>query len=134
MCGRAMFTTVASRMIMSWALSMMTRATPARLGGLAARTCASRVRREDKMPPWRGGSRALDGRGDPTGTVGDRWRLTDRWPGGTIRNEAEVYSGYYTEAASVLQPIIGPVTMPPEQGLARPAEQLRADARQNHAR
>ncbi len=29
--------------------------------------------------------------------------LTHRWPGGTIRNEAEVYSGYYTEAASVLQ-------------------------------
>jgi AcrR family transcriptional regulator len=26
------------------------------------------------------------------------------------------------------------MTMPPEQGLARPAEQLRADARQNHAR
>jgi len=37
-------------------------------------------------------------------TAGLRW-LTDRWPGGTIRNEAEVYSGYYTEAASVLQPI-----------------------------
>jgi len=33
---------------------------------------------------------------------GLRW-LTDRWPGGTIGNEAEVYSGYYTEAASVSQ-------------------------------
>jgi len=31
-------------------------------------------------------------------------RLTDRWPDGTIRNEAEVYSGYYAEAASVSQP------------------------------
>ena len=31
-------------------------------------------------------------------------RLTDRWPGGTIGNEAEVYSGYYTEASSVSQP------------------------------
>ena len=35
--------------------------------------------------------------------AGLRW-LTDRWPGGTIGNEAEVYSGYYTEAASVSQP------------------------------
>ena len=35
--------------------------------------------------------------------AGLRW-LTYRWPGGTIRNEAEVYSGYYTEASSVLQP------------------------------
>ncbi len=34
--------------------------------------------------------------------AGLRW-LTYRWPDGTIRNEAEVYSGYYTEAASVLQ-------------------------------
>ena len=34
--------------------------------------------------------------------AGLRW-LTDRWPGGTIGNEAEVYSGYYTEAASALQ-------------------------------
>src|SRR5208337_2578910 len=34
--------------------------------------------------------------------AGLRW-LTDRWPGGTIGNEAEVYSGYYTEAASVSQ-------------------------------
>ena len=33
----------------------------------------------------------------------DLWWLTDRWPGDTIRNEAEVYSGYYTEAASALQ-------------------------------
>jgi len=30
--------------------------------------------------------------------------LTGRWPGGTIRSEAEVYSGYYTEAASASQP------------------------------
>ena len=37
-------------------------------------------------------------------------RLTDRWPGGTIRNEAEVYSGYYTEAASVSQPDLAPET------------------------
>src|SRR5580693_2322986 len=35
--------------------------------------------------------------------AGLRW-LTDRWPGGTIRNEAEVCSGYYTEGASVSQP------------------------------
>jgi hypothetical protein len=35
--------------------------------------------------------------------AGLRW-LTDRWPGGTIGNEAEVYSGYYTEASSVSQP------------------------------
>ena len=35
--------------------------------------------------------------------AGLRW-LTDRWPGGTIGNEAEVYSGYYTETASVSQP------------------------------
>jgi hypothetical protein len=35
--------------------------------------------------------------------VADLERLTHRWPGGTIKNEAEVYSGYYTEAASVLQ-------------------------------
>ena len=34
--------------------------------------------------------------------AGLRW-LTDRWPGGTIGNEAEVYSGYYTEAATVSQ-------------------------------
>ncbi len=31
-------------------------------------------------------------------------RLTGRWPGGTIGNEAEVCSGYYTEDASVSQP------------------------------
>ena len=37
--------------------------------------------------------------------AGLRW-LTDRWPGGTIGNEAEVYSGYYTEAASVRNLII----------------------------
>ncbi len=29
--------------------------------------------------------------------------LTGRWPGGTIKDEAEVYSGYYTEGASVSQ-------------------------------
>jgi len=52
------------------------------------------------MAMWIPGARR---RGDPTGNVGDLWRLTDRWPGGTIGNEAEVYSGYYTEAASVLQ-------------------------------
>ena len=34
--------------------------------------------------------------------AGLRW-LTDRWPGGTIRNEPEVYSGYCTEASSVSQ-------------------------------
>jgi hypothetical protein len=34
---------------------------------------------------------------------GLRW-LTGRWPGGTLRNETEVYSGYYTEAASGSQP------------------------------
>jgi hypothetical protein len=41
--------------------------------------------------------------GTPRMNVGDLGWLTHRWPGGTIRNEAEVYSGYYTEAASVLQ-------------------------------
>ncbi len=104
MCGSAMFTTVASRMIMSWALSMMARATPARLEGLTVSIPASRVRKEDNMPPWRSGSRALGGAGTPEEPSEDLWRLTYRWPGGTIRNEAEVYSGYYTEAASVLQP------------------------------
>ncbi len=34
--------------------------------------------------------------------AGLRW-LTNRWPGGTVRNEAEAYSGYYTEVASVSQ-------------------------------
>jgi hypothetical protein len=91
-------------MIMSWALSMMARATPARLDGLAARVRAARVRKDDKMPPRRSGSRALPWRGIPAKLSSDLWWLTDRWPGGTIRNEAEVYSGYYTEAASVLQP------------------------------
>jgi len=33
----------------------------------------------------------------------DRPSQTDRWPGGSIGNEAEVYSGYYTEAPSVSQ-------------------------------
>jgi hypothetical protein len=57
------------------------------------------------MPPWRSGSRALGGAGIPEEPSEDLWWLTDRWPGGTIRNEAEVYSGYYTEVASVLQSI-----------------------------
>jgi hypothetical protein len=87
-------------MIMSWALSMMVRATPARLAGLAASVRASRVRKEDNMPPWRSGPRALGGAGISEEPSGDLWWLTDRWPGDTIRNEAEVYSGYYTEAAS----------------------------------
>src|SRR5580658_4398911 len=113
MCGSAMFTTVASRMIMSWALSMMVRATLARLEGLASRVGVSRVRKEDNVPPRRSGSRAVPRRGIPVNllqTSGARLRvpdfgwLTDRWPGGTIGNETEVYSGYYTEAASVLQP------------------------------
>ncbi len=47
-------------------------------------------------------------RGIPEEQPGDLWWLTDRWPGGTIRNEAEVYSGYYTEAASVLQSYLRP--------------------------
>ncbi len=49
MCGSAMFTTVASRMIMSWAPSMMARATPARLAGLAssARAVTGTQRRQD---------------------------------------------------------------------------------------
>ncbi len=84
-------------------------------------------------------------------TAGLRW-LTGRWPGGTIGNEAEVYSGYYTEAASALQPIkSGTMTRTPDQApppqAAQPAEpratqpagqadtrQLRSDARQNRAR
>src|SRR5580693_2079413 len=106
MCGSAMFTTVASRMIMSWALSMMARARPARLVGLAASIRASWVRKEDNMPPWRSGSGALGGAGIPEEPSEDLWWLTDRWPGGTIGNEAEVYSGYYTEAASALQPYL----------------------------
>lgn len=62
--------------------------------------------------------------------------LTHRWPGGTIGNEAEVYSGYYTEEPSVLQTLNrqNPMTKTPDKITARPAEQLRADARQNHAR
>src|ERR1700722_6754498 len=93
MCGRAMFTTVASRMIMSWALSIMARATPARLEGLAVLVCASRVREKDTVPPWRSGSRALEGgTGTPEETSSDLQWLTGRWPGGTIRNEAEGYS------------------------------------------
>ena len=43
--------------------------------------------------------------------AGLRW-LTDRWPGGTIGNEAEVYSGYYTEAASVSQPYLSRLAVP----------------------
>src|ERR1700746_3416293 len=71
---------------------------------------------EDKMPPWLSGhanSRPQRWTSMPvlaalsTGAAyaGLRW-LTDRGPGGTIGNEAEVYSGYYTEAASVSTPII----------------------------
>src|SRR6266481_8917883 len=72
---------------------------------------------EDKMPPWLSGhaiwrpqrrtTDAVDGRPGcaiQVGAVpGGRWStdavcaglrwLTDRWPGGTIGNEAEVYSG-----------------------------------------
>ncbi len=53
----------------------------------------------------------------------DLWWLTDHWPGGTIRNETEVYSGYYTEAASVLQPYLTPRTM------TRPSDQPSAEQR-----
>ncbi len=67
--------------------------------------------------------------------------LTDRWPGGTIGNEAEVYSGYYTEGASASQlnlttdpRNLEAMTTTPDQVPQRPAEQQRADARQNHAR
>ena len=73
------------------------------------------------------------GRGRPS--------LTDRWPGGIIGNEAEVYSGYYTEGVSVSQlnlttdPYnLEAMTTTPDQVPERPAEQLRADARQNRAR
>ncbi len=69
--------------------------------------------------------------------AGLRW-LTYRWPDGTIGNEAEVYSGYYTEAASVLQAYYAStskaMTRTSDQVPPRPADQLRADARQNHAR
>jgi AcrR family transcriptional regulator len=86
---------------------------------------------------------------------GLRW-LTGRWPGGTIRNEAEAFSGYYTEGPSGWQANYLPIRLnleamtrtpdpvtskPADQQQAeprtaepRPAEQLRADARQNHAR
>ncbi len=69
--------------------------------------------------------------------AGLRW-LTYRWPDGTIRNEAEVYSGYYTEAASVSQayyPLASKaMSRTSDQVPPKPADQLRADARQNHAR
>src|SRR6266699_4426544 len=78
------------------------------------------AREEDKMSPWLSGHaiwrpqrRTTDAglavhpraaAGADAVETGLRW-LTDRWPGGTIGNEAEVYSGYYTEAASVSQAI-----------------------------
>ena len=84
------------------------------------------------MAIWIPGARR---RGDPEEPSGDLWWLTGRWPGGTIRNEAEVYSGYYTEAPSAFATLLmtGTMTRPPDQPTARPADQLRADARQNHA-
>jgi len=54
-----------------------------------------RSRRTRVVPGGRWGADAV---------YADLPRLTDRWPGGTIGNEAEVYSGYYTEASSVSQP------------------------------
>jgi len=62
---------------------------------LAAATAGLRCRLTGSVPGGRWGTDAV--------YAGLR-RLTDRWPGGTIGNEAEVYSGYYTEASSVSQP------------------------------
>ena len=57
----------------------------------------------------RGPDESVDEQGHPGGGRNGAGQVEAarlaRWPGGTIRNEAEVYSGYYTEAASVLQPI-----------------------------
>ena len=51
------------------------------------------------------------------------------------RNETEVYSGYYTEEPSAYATLFpDQMTNTSQKTTARPAEQLRADARQNHAR
>src|SRR5206468_4722900 len=90
--------------------------------------------------------------GAGTVAAGLRW-LTYRWPGGTIRNEAEVHSGllyggslrfatHLTCRPSVPPPgtatpepvNLGAMTRTSDPLSPRPAEQLRADARQNHAR
>src|ERR1700683_2720495 len=108
-------------------------ARPARRAGRIDTDITGTQRRQHaSMAIWIPGARR---RGDPEKPSGGLWWLTGRWPGGTSRNEAECYSGYYTEAPSAFATLLmtGTMTRPPDQPTARPADQLRADARQNHA-